>query len=52
MTCVTGCENLSKSELNVTNDFKIGLLNELGTIEECCPYTAEVIKDWTAQNIE
>ena len=45
--CATGGIN---SNLNVSENFLNGLIEEIPTIENCCPYTMEVIKDWIAQN--
>ena len=47
---VTGCASGVKTNLDVSDEFLIGLDSEIDVIYSCCPYTMEVIKDWIAQN--
>lgn len=48
---LTGCAHgVKKSTINASADFLSGLEEEIESVEQCCPYTLEVIKDWIAQN--
>lgn len=52
MIFVTGCATRSKTENNliISKDFLVDVLEETNSLEKCCPFTLEILKDWIAQN--
>jgi len=48
---LSGClSGGTSSRINVTRDYLDQLIAEQPTIQECCPATQEVVKDWIMQN--